>query len=161
MRTLAARLARRRARTASATIATGTKSANGSQDSLRKPCGYTVISKSGREQERRAAGLRVLHRSFKAVPKTQAHQHFGLAIVSCERGDVSPLPSGVMIYDDCEQRVEPLPLPKVPRVEVIDELNDAVVNGKPPLHSGEWAMATMEVCLAILRSSPKQREVQV
>jgi phthalate 4,5-cis-dihydrodiol dehydrogenase len=98
-------------------------------------------------------------RAFTEVPEAQAHQHFGVVIVSCERGDVRPLPSGVMIYDDREQRVEPLPAPKVPRVEVIDELYDAVMNARAPLHSGEWAMATTEVCLAILRSSREEREV--
>jgi phthalate 4,5-cis-dihydrodiol dehydrogenase len=96
---------------------------------------------------------------FKEIPKADAHQHFGVMIVSCERGDLRPLPSGIMIYDDREQRMEPLAPPKVPRVEVIDELYDAVVNGKPPLHSGESALATMEVCLAILRSSRESREV--
>jgi phthalate 4,5-cis-dihydrodiol dehydrogenase len=45
------------------------------------------------------------------------------------------------------------------RAEVIDELYDAVVHGKPPLHSGEWARATLEVCLAILQSGREQREV--
>ena len=100
-------------------------------------------------------------RAFKAVPRAQAHPHFGLVVVSCERGDVRPLPSGVMVYGDHEQRLEPLPPPTLPRVEVIDELCDAVVNGKPPLHGGDWAMATMEVCLAILRSSREQREVKL
>jgi phthalate 4,5-cis-dihydrodiol dehydrogenase len=90
-----------------------------------------------------------------------AHQHFGLVIVSCERGDVRPLPTGVAIYGDEDVRTELLPAPKVPRVEVIDELYDAVVNGKPPLHSGDWAMATMEVCLAILRSARERREVEL
>ena len=96
---------------------------------------------------------------FKDAAKAEAHQHFGLVIASCERGDVRPLPSGVLIYGDTEVRTEPLPPPKVPRGEVIDELYDAVVNGRPPLHGGEWAMATMEVCLAMLRSSREGREV--
>jgi phthalate 4,5-cis-dihydrodiol dehydrogenase len=38
-------------------------------------------------------------------------------------------------------------------------LYDAVVHGRPPLHSGEWARATMEVCLAILQSGREQREI--
>jgi len=97
--------------------------------------------------------------AFKNVPKADAHQHFGTVIVSCERGDLRPLPSGVAIYADSEQRFEPLPAPKVPRVEVIDELYEAVVNARPPLHSGESAMATLEVCLAMLRSSREQREI--
>ena len=96
---------------------------------------------------------------FRAAPKAQAHQHFGLIIVSCDRGDVRPLPSGVVVYGDREQRVEPLPAPSIPRVEVVDELYAAVVEGKAPRHDGEWAMATMEVCLAMLRSAREQREI--
>jgi phthalate 4,5-cis-dihydrodiol dehydrogenase len=99
--------------------------------------------------------------SYREPPTPQAHPHFGPVIVSCEQGDVRPLPTGVMIYGDRERRFESLPAPKVPRAEVIDELYDAVLNGKPPLHSGEWAMATMEVCLAILRSARERREVEL
>jgi phthalate 4,5-cis-dihydrodiol dehydrogenase len=87
------------------------------------------------------------------------HEHFGVVIVSCERADLRPLPDGVMIYGDAERRLEPLPPPAVPRAEVIDELYDAVVNGVPPLHDGEWGMATLEVCLAILESAREQREI--
>ena len=77
-------------------------------------------------------------------------------MVSCEHADLRPLPSGVMIYGDDEQRLESLPPPAVPRSEVIDELYDAVVNGKPPTHNGEWARATLEVCLAVLKAAHGQ-----
>ncbi len=87
------------------------------------------------------------------------HQHFGTLIVSCDKADLRPLPSGVMIYGDTEQRLDPLPAPEVPRAEVIDELYGAIVEGRAPPHSGEWALATMEVCLAILRSAREQKEV--
>jgi phthalate 4,5-cis-dihydrodiol dehydrogenase len=89
------------------------------------------------------------------------HEHFGVVIVSCERADLRPLPHGVMIHGDAEQRLDPLPAPAVPRSGVIDELYDAVRNGVPPAHSGEWAMATVEVCLAILRSAREQREISL
>ena len=91
--------------------------------------------------------------------KAVAHQHFGLFIVSCEGADLRPLPNGVMIYADREKRLEPLPKPKLPRAEVIDELYGAVVEGKAPLHSGESAMKTLEICLAMLRSSQQRAEV--
>jgi phthalate 4,5-cis-dihydrodiol dehydrogenase len=87
--------------------------------------------------------------AFSSPAKRAAHEHFGLVIVSCERADLRPLPTGVMIYGDTEQRLEALPPPAVPRVEVIDELYQAVVEGRAPLHSGESAMATLEVCLAM------------
>jgi phthalate 4,5-cis-dihydrodiol dehydrogenase len=94
-------------------------------------------------------------------PATQdlAHQHFGAVIVSCERADLRPLPNGVVIYEAGAARLEPLPLPAVPRAEVIDELYAAVVHGSPPPHDGAWAMATLEVCLAILQSSREGRDV--
>jgi phthalate 4,5-cis-dihydrodiol dehydrogenase len=82
-----------------------------------------------------------------------AHQHFGTFIVSCERADLRPMPTGVMIYDDNEARLEPLSPPRVPRGEVIDELHAAIASGVAPLHDGRWARASIEVCLALLESA--------
>jgi phthalate 4,5-cis-dihydrodiol dehydrogenase len=93
------------------------------------------------------------------APSGLLHQHFGVLIASCERADLRPLPEGVWIYADGEKRLEPLPAPKVQRAEVIDELYAAVIEGRPPLHDGEWALATTEACLAILQSAKEQREV--
>ena len=88
-----------------------------------------------------------------------AHQHFGLFVVSCEKADLRPMPNGVMVYADGERRLEKLAPPQVPRVEVIDELYGAAMQGKPPLHDGEWAMATLQVCLAMLESARQGKEV--
>jgi phthalate 4,5-cis-dihydrodiol dehydrogenase len=89
------------------------------------------------------------------------HQHFGMVIASCERADLRPLPRGVMIYGDAERRLEALPPPVIPRAEVVDEFYDAAVNGRAPAHSGEWGMATLEVCLALLRSAAEGREIRL
>lgn len=94
-----------------------------------------------------------------APPKGEFHQHFGPLIVSCEKADLRPLPAGVMIYADGERRLEPLPAPDIPRKNVIDELYGAAVEGRAPVHSGEWGMATMEVCLAMLQSAREQKEI--
>lgn len=87
------------------------------------------------------------------------HNHFGLVLVSCERGDLRPLPSGVMVYGDQAEWLDALPPPQVPRAEVIDEFYDAIVHGRPPIHSGAWGLATTEVCLAILASARDGTEV--
>ena len=92
-------------------------------------------------------------------PATQAHQHFGTFLVSCEGGDLRPMPHGVMVYDDAGARLEPLPPPAVPRVEVIDELERAIASGVPALHDGRWARATLEVCVALLESARTGVEV--
>src|SRR5262245_50082743 len=97
--------------------------------------------------------------AFTAAAANLLHQHFGLLIASCERADLRPMPHGVMIYADAERRLEPLAAPNVQRAEVIDELYAAVVEGKPPRHDGDWGAATLEVCLAMLRSSREGREI--
>jgi phthalate 4,5-cis-dihydrodiol dehydrogenase len=88
----------------------------------------------------------------------RVHQHFGLLIASCERADLRPGPKGVTIYGDQARSFEPVAVPAIPRTEVIDEFCAAIA-GKPPLHSGEWSLATMEVCLAMQRSAREGREI--
>jgi len=87
------------------------------------------------------------------------HEHFGLVIASCERGDVRPTPKGVMVYGDAARELVSLDPPAVPRAEVIDELCAAALDGRAPLHDGRWGRATLEVCLAMLSSAREQREV--
>jgi phthalate 4,5-cis-dihydrodiol dehydrogenase len=73
--------------------------------------------------------------------------------------DLFPLPTGVMIYGDDDARLEALAKPDIPRAEAVDELYGAIVDGRAPLHDGRWALATLEVCLAILDSARERREV--
>jgi phthalate 4,5-cis-dihydrodiol dehydrogenase len=87
------------------------------------------------------------------------HEHFGLVVISCDGGDVRPTPSSVIVYGDKARRVEALEKPAVPRAEVIDELAAAVFDATAPLHDGEWGLATLEVCLAMLASAREEREV--
>lgn len=87
------------------------------------------------------------------------YQHFGPIIVSCEHGDIRPMPDGLAVYTDEQHRFTPLEPHVVPRVEVIDELCGALFDGRPPLHTGQWAMGTTEVCLAMLESHKAQQDV--
>lgn len=96
-----------------------------------------------------------------SAPAGRKHQNFGLVIASCEHGDLRPGPDGVQVYGDLAQEFVSIAPPGVPRSEVMDELVAAVLDGTPPLHSGEWSMATMEVCLAILRSAAENREIML
>jgi phthalate 4,5-cis-dihydrodiol dehydrogenase len=54
-----------------------------------------------------------------------------------------------------------LPRPAIPRSEVIDELHAALRQGSAPLHDGPWARATLEVCLAMLRSAGEGRDIEL
>jgi len=96
---------------------------------------------------------------FRPTGDAAAHQHFGTLLVSCDRADLRPVPNGVMIYEGGSARLDAIPSPGVPRAEVIDELYDAVVHGKAPLHDSAWGMATVEVLLAMLQSARDGRDV--
>ncbi|RTL51187.1 MAG: Gfo/Idh/MocA family oxidoreductase [Rhodocyclaceae bacterium] len=87
------------------------------------------------------------------------YQHFGSFIISCEFGDVRPLPDGVVVYGDNGKKLLPLPRPEIPRQEVIDEVYNVVRLNRPAIHDGSWAMATLETCLAMLTSGNERREV--
>lgn len=100
-------------------------------------------------------------REFIEPARSEFHQHFGPVIVSCDRADLRPLPDRVEICDDTGRRSVALASPGIPRVEVIDELYAAVVEGKQAVHDGEWAAATLEICLAILRSSRESQEISL
>lgn len=96
-----------------------------------------------------------------SAPPGKSHEHFGLFIVSCPRGDIRPGPDVVTVYADDGIERFPLAPPAVPRSEVIDELCAAVFDDVPPLHSGEWGRATLEVCRAVLQSANEGREVRL
>ena len=96
-----------------------------------------------------------------APPENRLHEHFGLFVVSCARGDIRPGPDGVRVYADDGIARFPLAPPLVPRSEVIDELCAAVFDDVAPLHSGAWGRATLEVCRAVLQSANEGREVRL
>jgi phthalate 4,5-cis-dihydrodiol dehydrogenase len=89
------------------------------------------------------------------------HPHFGISVVSCEKGDMLPAADGVFIYGEEGKRKIPVPLGRArpDKGKVIDEFVEAVVDDRSPIHDGRWGEATLEVCLAILESANKRQEV--
>ncbi|MEO7242495.1 MAG: Gfo/Idh/MocA family oxidoreductase [Variovorax sp.] len=88
-----------------------------------------------------------------------AHQHFGHIVVCCDKADLRPTAHGVEIYADEARSFDALPSPVIVRREVIDEWLHAVRSDVPPVHGGEWARATTEVCLSILESAQSRSAV--
>lgn len=96
---------------------------------------------------------------FRPADEAPWHEHFGEIIVSCEGADLRPTPKGVWIYADTEKSFRSLDSPRVPRAEVIDELCAAVASGRAGSHRGEWGLATLELCLAMLASARAGEEI--
>ncbi len=94
----------------------------------------------------------------RAAASPRAYQHFGPIIVSCERADLRPVPSGVWVHADGGRRQVELSAPDIPRAEVIDELYGALRLSLRPRHDGLWARGTLAVCLALLDSSTKHAD---
>jgi len=80
---------------------------------------------------------------------------------SSRRGDLRLMADGVWVYGDRERRFEALPVPTIPRREVIDELWAVLREGKPARHDGRWARATTEASLAILTSAREGRDIDL
>lgn len=119
-----------------------------------------ALSHDGEEARLKAAGTYGgdACRAASHAP-AQHHQHFGPVLVSCERADLRPLPDAVMVYGDERCERIPLPVPPVPRYEVVDELWQALVLNRPTLHDGAWARDTLSVCLAMLQSARAGRDI--
>ncbi len=99
-------------------------------------------------------------RAATAIPACAPHQpHFGLTLVSCERGDIRQSPDGLRVYTADGVREVAVPLDRSPRDRVLDEWHAAISGSAPALHDGRWGLANLEVCVAALASSAQGGEV--
>lgn len=83
---------------------------------------------------------------------------FGLTLVSCERGVLRQSPHGLIVYT--EQGCEEIAVaPSRGQAAELEELRDALAEGRRAFPDGEWGRATVEVCLAMLQSAREHRAV--
>jgi phthalate 4,5-cis-dihydrodiol dehydrogenase len=100
-------------------------------------------------------------RARTAIPTRAPHQpHFGLTLVSCERGDIRQSPDGLLVYSDKGREEIALPKDKSPRDLVIEEFAQAIA-GRRTTHTGCWGVANLEVCTAAIESSRTGREIEL
>ena len=127
-------------------IKDGTRDEFAAKDSLR----------IGSEHERR------FWREQPAERKPWRPTNLGILIVTCERGDIRQSRFGLYIERDGGKEDRDLgdATYRAGR-EDLNELYNAVVNGAPVYHSGEWGMATLEVITAIMESSRDRKEVRL
>ena len=84
---------------------------------------------------------------------------FGLTVVSCDQGTMRQSRDGVIVYGDGGPREIPLAQELRGRAAELAELYQGIVEDRPVFHDGCWAMATLEVCLAIIQSSESGKEI--
>ena len=84
---------------------------------------------------------------------------FGLTIASCERGDVRQSPNGLYVYDAWGRREVPVFGDRGTGMLEMREMHECLAEGKPIVHDGRWALATLEVGMAIMESGRERREI--
>jgi phthalate 4,5-cis-dihydrodiol dehydrogenase len=114
-----------------------------------------ALSEAGDAALKATAGFGGTH--FGAAAPHQAH--FGLLVVSCERGDIRQTADGLRVYGDEACWKVSLPVGVTGRDLMVAEFYDAVAYGAPALHGLRWGKATLEVSLAVLESASTRREV--
>jgi phthalate 4,5-cis-dihydrodiol dehydrogenase len=83
----------------------------------------------------------------------------GPLIVTFDKGDVRLTPSSLRVYGDEDQWEIPISTETDGRHGIVNQLYEAVVNGRQPFADGRWGKATVEVLLAVLASARERREV--
>jgi phthalate 4,5-cis-dihydrodiol dehydrogenase len=90
------------------------------------------------------------------------HQpHFGLTVATCARGELRASADGVFVYGETGKREIALPGggKYSGRHIVLDDMRDAILTGRKPVHDARWGKATLEVALAIQQSARERREI--
>jgi phthalate 4,5-cis-dihydrodiol dehydrogenase len=95
----------------------------------------------------------------------QAERHkfqpiYGLTVVSCERGDIRQSPDGLYLYTD-EGKSEISCDTSGGHANELQELYNAVTQGRQAFPDGRWGMANLELCIALMESSKAGREVKL
>jgi len=94
-------------------------------------------------------------------PPAAHHEHFGPVIVSCDRADLRLTPDGVEVHGDTERSFIAAPALTHPRSEVTDAMVETVRDGTPPVQTGAWGLASLEICHAILESAKSGQPVSL
>jgi len=100
----------------------------------------------------------------RVLPHEQPHlPHFGLIIVTCEKGDMRLSPSGILVHGVAGTREIAVPrgMGRPGQGDALDALWLAVRDGTPSIHDARWGRDTIAVILAMLQSSRERSEVVV
>ena len=102
---------------------------------------------------------------FFGSPEGKGQPFYGFTIVSCERGDLRQSPTGLYVYTAAGRKEISCPVyPGKGRASVTGallSLHEAITGRRLIYPDGRWAKATLEVCLAILKSDQEKREVRL
>ncbi|MBS0233430.1 MAG: Gfo/Idh/MocA family oxidoreductase [Proteobacteria bacterium] len=136
---------------------------NVSEGGTLKSGGHMFRRLSGAKHQDEGA-IRNLAYGARSLPIEQPFlPHFGVIIVTCERGDIRMSSNGILIHDGNGTRHIEVPrgVGRPGQGDALDALWDAVRNGKPCIHDAEWGRDTVAALLAIQRSAKSASRVEL
>lgn len=112
------------------------------------------------KRAQRYGGTSRAGRASGAAPRRSAAWVLGgPLLVTFDKGDVRLTPSGLRVYGDEDTWEIPVNTETDGRHGIVDQMYEAMVNGRRPSADGPWAKATLEVLLAVLESARQRREI--
>jgi len=100
----------------------------------------------------------------RVLPTEQPYlPHFGILVVTCERGDMRLSPAGILIHGVSGTRELAVPrgIGRPGQGDALDALWAAVRKGEASIHNARWGRDTVAAIVAVLQSSKERREVLV
>ncbi|MBY2912570.1 Gfo/Idh/MocA family oxidoreductase [Rhizobium leguminosarum] len=91
----------------------------------------------------------------------ESYEHFGPIIVSLEKADLRLTPAGLHVYAEDRREFRPAPPFRFSRSEMTAAIHSAVRLHRPPVQSGRWGLASLEVCHAMLKSAADKAPVRL
>lgn len=111
--------------------------------------------------EQQAKQARTFAAGSSHPPAPQHHERFGSVLISCENADIELTPQGANFHGDDGVRAIVAPLPLVQRTNVAEAFVRAIIDGEKPLFDGQWGLASLAICHAILLSAREGRDVKL
>lgn len=105
------------------------------------------LDRAGR-REAEEAGRDMRRVGLARLPVTErprSLETFGITVVSCEKGDLRPVPSGVAVYSGEGEKILHLES-RSGRELMLDEIWSALHHGRAPLIDARWAVETVRLC---------------
>lgn len=86
---------------------------------------------------------------------------FGMTIVTCEQAEIRQSRDGIYVYTEDGRQELSLPQGVSGRYAEVREMWEALRRGRSVEHDGRWGAATLEVCLAIIKSAETGQDVEM
>lgn len=128
-----------------------------------KTGGHAFLRAKGARHQDQAANEGLAY-GARTLPVAQPFlPHFGVVIVTCERGDIRLSPEGVLVHgiDGTKQIEVPRGTGRPGQGDALDDFWAAVCEGKASVHDAKWGRATVEALLAIRKSASTASRVEL